>query len=76
MKTFVLGLDGSTFDLLNPLMEAGSIPNIKEIAENWTRGTLRSIFPPVTGPGVACSCFRLESRKNRSFRLREPKRGR
>jgi predicted AlkP superfamily phosphohydrolase/phosphomutase len=50
MKVFVLGLDGATFDLLNPLMDEDVIPNIKSICSNWASGPLRTIFPPVTGP--------------------------
>lgn len=50
MKVFVLGLDGATFDCLNPLMEEGVIPNIKEICAKWSYGPLKTIFPPVTAP--------------------------
>ena len=50
MKVFILGLDGATFDCLNPLMEEGVIPNIKELCDNWTSGPLQTIFPPVTAP--------------------------
>jgi predicted AlkP superfamily phosphohydrolase/phosphomutase len=50
MKVFVLGLDGTTFDQLNPMMEEGILPNIKDICDNYTHGSLESIVPPVTGP--------------------------
>ncbi len=50
MNTFVLGLDGATFDCLNPLMDEGAIPNIRACSANGTSGALTSIFPPVTGP--------------------------
>ena len=50
MKVFILGLDGATFDCLNPLMEEGVIPNIKELCDNWASGPLQTIFPPVTAP--------------------------
>ena len=50
MKVFVLGLDGATFDCLNPLMEEGVLPNIKEIHSKGASGRLTTIFPPVTAP--------------------------
>jgi predicted AlkP superfamily phosphohydrolase/phosphomutase len=49
-KVFILGLDGATFDLLNPMMAQTIIPNIKEICENGAWGPMESIFPPVTAP--------------------------
>ncbi len=50
MKVFVLGLDGTTFDQLNPMMEEGALPNLKNICDNFAHGPLESIVPPVTGP--------------------------
>lgn len=50
MKVFVLGLDGTTFDQLNPLMDEGILPNLKDICDNYVHGELESIIPPVTGP--------------------------
>ncbi len=49
-KVLVLGLDGCTFDLLDPWMEKGFLPNLKKIKEEGTTGRLRSTYPPVTGP--------------------------
>ena len=57
MKIFVLGLDGATFDLLNPMMDEGVIPNIKEIVSNYSSGPLETIFPPVTGPACFSGCM-------------------
>jgi len=49
-RVLVLGLDGCTFDLLDPWMEKGFLPNLKRIKEEGTTGRLRSTYPPVTGP--------------------------
>ena len=46
----VLGLDGCTFDLLDPWMEKGLLPNLKKLKEEGVSGTLQSSFPPITGP--------------------------
>jgi len=50
MKTFILGLDGATFDQLNPLIDEGFLPNIKEMCDEFTHGSLETVFPPVTAP--------------------------
>jgi len=50
VKVFILGLDGATFDILNPLMRDNVIPNITELCSNGTSAPLRTIFPPVTAP--------------------------
>ena len=50
MKVFVLGLDGATFDQLNPLIDEGFLPNIKSMCEQSSYGPLETVFPPVTAP--------------------------
>ena len=49
-RFLVLGLDGGTFDLLDPLMEAGELPFLAELSRNGLRAPLRSVFPPKTIP--------------------------
>lgn len=49
-KVLVLGLDGCTFDLLDPWMEEGLLPNLRKIRAEGVSGILKSSFPPVTGP--------------------------
>jgi predicted AlkP superfamily phosphohydrolase/phosphomutase len=48
MKVFVLGLDGATWDVLNPLIEAGDLPNLARLKGAGASGTLSSIFPPLS----------------------------
>lgn len=48
--TLLLGLDGATFTVLDPLVERGVMPNLAELYARGTRGTLRSIMPPLTPP--------------------------
>jgi predicted AlkP superfamily phosphohydrolase/phosphomutase len=50
MKIFVLGLDGATFDLIDPMVKEGILPNIASIYQTGARSQLQTIFPPVTGP--------------------------
>jgi predicted AlkP superfamily phosphohydrolase/phosphomutase len=49
-KTIVIGLDGGTFDLLDPLVEKGVLPNLKGLMDRGVRGKLRTVIPPGTGP--------------------------
>lgn len=49
-KAVVIGLDGATFDVLNPLMDEGFLPNMKRIRDAGAHGPLRSTYPPVSEP--------------------------
>jgi predicted AlkP superfamily phosphohydrolase/phosphomutase len=53
-KIFVLGLDGATFDVLKPLIDAGHLPNLAGLIEEGASGVLNSVFPPVTRPAWFC----------------------
>jgi len=48
-RVLLLGLDGVTFDLLEPLWAEGSCPNTKRLASG-VRGKLRSVSPPLSFP--------------------------
>lgn len=55
-KIFVLGLDGASWELLNPLMDRGIMPNLKRIVLAGTSGVLKSTIPPYTAPAwVSCA---------------------
>jgi len=49
-KTFVLGLDGATFDVLDPMIRQGHMPNLESLMSDCARLPLDSTMPPVTGP--------------------------
>jgi len=46
----VLGLDGATWDVLDPLIEAGRLPNLARLRREGYDGVLESTFPPITAP--------------------------
>ncbi len=48
-RILVIGLDGATWDILNPLMEEGYLPHLKKMKESGVSGILKSNFPPITG---------------------------
>lgn len=47
-KVFCVGLDGGTFDLIDPFVKEGHLPNIKRLIEDGTRATLNSVILPFT----------------------------
>jgi len=49
-KVVIIGLDGATFDTLQPWMDAGYLPTLKEMVETGVSGKLTSVVPPVTAP--------------------------
>lgn len=49
-KVVVIGLDGATFDLLGPWLEAGYLPHLRRIIHEGSAGELESTLPPVTAP--------------------------
>jgi predicted AlkP superfamily phosphohydrolase/phosphomutase len=43
---FVLGLDGATFDIIDPMIEKGELPNFSRLLGDGARGVLMSTIPP------------------------------
>jgi predicted AlkP superfamily phosphohydrolase/phosphomutase len=54
-KLLVIGLDGASFNVLDPLIEKGYLPHIARLIAGGTRGDLQTTFPPITA--VAWSSF-------------------
>lgn len=44
----VIGLDGATWDILDPLMERGMMPNLKQVIADGRRANMHSTTPPMT----------------------------
>lgn len=49
-RVLVIGIDGATFDLLHPWVEAGDLPNLAQLMAEGVHGSLESTIPPVTSP--------------------------
>jgi predicted AlkP superfamily phosphohydrolase/phosphomutase len=47
-KLIVVGLDAATFEVIDPLVEAGDLPNLAGLLDGGARGTLRSTTHPLT----------------------------
>ncbi len=54
-RVLVIGLDGATWDVLNPLMRDGRMPHLKKLLDKSASGILMSSIPPVTA--AAWTCF-------------------
>lgn len=49
-RLVILGIDGGTWKVLTPLINAGKLPNIEKIMDSGIYGILPSTFPPLTIP--------------------------
>ncbi len=51
MRTLIFGVDGLSFRVLHPMMQAGYLPNFQALAHNGVEAVLESRYPPLTPPG-------------------------
>ncbi len=78
-KVLIIGLDGATFDVINPLIEEGLMPNLAKLIERGASGSLLSTIPPISGPAwlslatgmkpEKTSVYDFCNRKDNSYRL-------
>lgn len=47
-RVLVIGLDGATWTIARPLMEAGRMPNLARLVAEGTAGPLASTMPPIS----------------------------
>ena len=50
MKVLLIGLDGMTFDVARPLMDAGKMPTLAALERRGVCATLLSTYPPISAP--------------------------
>lgn len=80
--TLLIGLDGATFQILDPLMEQGVMPFLRSFMAGGVRADLRTIVPPLTPPAWTSlmtgrrpgkhgvfDFFQLESRETKTIRF-------
>ena len=49
-KLLVIGLDGATWDVIEPWIESGELPNLKALRDRSAWGTLNSVIPYLSPP--------------------------
>ena len=67
MRTLALGFDGCSWNILEPLLESGELPNISALRKGLAR-VLESTIPFYTGP--AWASFATGASPGRARRLR------
>jgi predicted AlkP superfamily phosphohydrolase/phosphomutase len=74
--TLLIGLDGATFDVLEPLAAAGDLPVLADLMARGAWGPLRSVVPPITPTAWSSFMTGKEPGKHGifDFRLYDPAR--
>ncbi|MFW6121196.1 MAG: alkaline phosphatase family protein, partial [Petrotogales bacterium] len=54
MRVIVIGLDGAHFELIEPWLKKGELPNIKKCIEEGVSADMEVCLPPVTSPNWKC----------------------
>jgi predicted AlkP superfamily phosphohydrolase/phosphomutase len=49
----IIGIDGATFDIIEPLIKNGELPTLRALTERGSYGLLQSQFPPYTWVAIA-----------------------
>lgn len=49
-RVLIIGLDGATFDIIKPMVDAGKLPTFTKLMKKGAWGPLRSTVPPLTAP--------------------------
>ncbi len=49
-RVVIIGIDGGTFDIINPLVSQGKLPNIAYLLKHGAYGHLKTTIPPMTFP--------------------------
>lgn len=52
-RVLLIGIDGATFDIINPLILGGKLPNFQKLLDEGVHGTLKSGFPLTAATGWA-----------------------
>src|SRR5262249_37616788 len=52
-RSIAIGLDGTSWNVLEPLLQTGELPNLQAMRENGASGVLESTVPFYTGPAWA-----------------------
>ncbi len=71
-KILIIGLDGATFDLMQPWIEAGKLPTFKRLCSEGAYGPLTSTIPPVTAPAWTSFMTGKNPGKHGLFHFIEP----
>jgi len=54
MTTITIGLDGANWDMIEPWLSAGDLPNLQTLIDGGVGGVSESCLPPLTVPNWKC----------------------
>lgn len=66
-RVLVIGLDGATFDVLDPLFAEGKLPNLARLKDAGASGTLESVLPAVSPPAWTTAVTGVNPGKHNVF---------
>jgi predicted AlkP superfamily phosphohydrolase/phosphomutase len=66
-KLLAVGLDGATFDLIRPWVEAGQLPTLSRLLRTGASGLLKSTIPALTPPAWVSSVTGVNPGKHGVF---------
>lgn len=70
-RVLLIGLDGGSFRLLQPLLDAGELPEIAQLMQTGRYGELHSTFPSLTPPAWSTVITGKNPGKHGIFSFRE-----
>lgn len=70
-QVLVIGLDGATFDIIDPLLAEGKLPTLARLQKEGTRATLTSTVPPNSAPAWTSFMTGVSPAKHRILDFRE-----
>lgn len=74
-KVICIGLDGATFDLIQPWVSEGKLPNIRKIMQEGVWGELESVIPPISAPAWTSFMTGKNPGKHGIFGFKKEKQG-
>jgi predicted AlkP superfamily phosphohydrolase/phosphomutase len=74
-KVMCIGLDGATFDVIDPLLKRGRLPTLSRLLETGTRAELRSTVPPLSAPAWVSFMTGMNPGRHGVFHFRSMSRG-
>src|SRR4030042_4385845 len=74
-KILIIGIDGASFSLIVPWVDAGKLSNFARLMENGAWGNLNSTIPPLTSPAWTSFMTGKNPGKHGLFHFISPKQG-